>query len=218
MTPNTTTIKSPDFSDLVVGVLELQGDFAEHTAMLQRCGVGHVTGVRQASDLKCPLDALVLPGGESTTISKLLVQQEMMPLVKELANDGMPMFGTCAGCILLASTIRHRPEQPRIAAMRIDVDRNAYGRQINSFEAHVDPVEKQLAAGGPLRVVHIRAPAIVKVEEGVEVLASYKEQPILVRDGSCLACTFHPELTRDIRVHSLFLSIVSKHKLSRASN
>lgn len=207
-----------NFSDLVIGVLELQGDFAEHTAMLQQCGVGRVAGIRQADDLKGPLDALVFPGGESTTMSKLLVEQEMMPLVQKLAKDGMPMFGTCAGCILLASNIRHRPEQPRIAAMRIDVDRNAYGRQINSFEAHVDPTEKQLATGGPMRIVHIRAPAIVGVGEGVEILASYNEQPILVRDGSCLACTFHPELTKDTRVHNLFLAMVSKKKQWHNSN
>lgn len=218
ITPDTTDLQALNYSDLSIGVLELQGDFAEHTAMLRQCGVGHVVGIRQASDLQRPLDALVLPGGESTTMSKLLVEQEMMPLVRKLAEEGMPMFGTCAGCILLASTILHRPEQPRIAAMRIDVNRNAYGRQINSFEAYIDPIEKQLAAGGPLRVVLIRAPVIVKVEEGVEVLASHNGQPLLVRDGTCLACTFHPELTRDKRIHTLFLSIVSKHKQSRISN
>lgn len=206
-----------DVSKLTVGVLELQGDFAEHTAMLRRCGTGKVVGIRQVEDLKQPLDALVLPGGESTTMSKLLVEQDMMSVMQQLAKDGLPMFGTCAGCILLATTIYQRPEQPRIGAMRITVDRNAYGRQINSFEAHVDPIAKDLLKGTPLRVVHIRAPAIVNVENGVEVLASHDNQPILVRDGFCLACTFHPEITSDTRVHAFFLDMAARHKAERES-
>lgn len=202
--------REPDFSSLTIGVLELQGDFAEHTAMLRRCGAGRVVGVRQAGDLS-KLDALVFPGGESTTISKLLVEQDMMERIKCMAESGLPMFGTCAGCILLAGKIRQRPEQPRVGVMNIEVDRNAYGAQIDSFEALVSPKCAELASGGALRVVHIRAPAIVDVGKAVDVLATYKNTPILVRQGPLLACTFHPELTDDIRIHSLFLRLVCEY-------
>lgn len=206
-----TVQSNQEFSELVIGVLELQGDFAEHTAMLRRCGVGRVIGVRQPDQLT-GLDALILPGGESTTISKLLMEQNMMNKVHKLAQTGLPMFGTCAGCILLAKDIRQRPQQPRIGAIDIAVDRNAYGAQIDSFEAFVAPSCKTLSEGAPLRVVHIRAPVIAQVGDGVSVLASYGEKPILVQKGSILACTFHPELTNDTRVHTLFLRIVANQK------
>lgn len=205
-----------DFSNLTIGVLELQGDFAEHTAMLRRCGAGRVVGIRQAVDM-ANLDAIVFPGGESTAISKLLVEQDMMPDIQSHVTAGLPMFGTCAGCILLAKDIVQRPEQPRIGAMNIKVDRNAYGSQIDSFEAFVSSKCPELSSGDALRVVHIRAPAIIDVADTVEVLASYNDTPILVREGSILACTFHPELTTDTRIHTLFLDMVTKYKSSRAS-
>lgn len=198
--------------NLVIGVLELQGDFAEHTAMLRQCGAGTVVGIRQPDDL-VGLDAVVIPGGESTTISKLLVEQHMLSALQSLAaTHNLPIFGTCAGCILLASRIRQRDDQPRIGALDVTIDRNAYGSQIDSFEAFVEPACKALADGKPLRVVHIRAPAIKSVGKGVEVLASYKDSPILVRQGNLLGCTFHPELTDDLRIHSLFLRMVADHK------
>lgn len=206
-----------EFSILTVGVLELQGDFAEHTAMLRRCGVGKVVGVRQTENLK-DIDALVIPGGESTTISKLLEEQNMMKPIQKLAQEGLPMFGTCAGCILLAREIRQRPNQPRIGAMDIAVDRNAYGSQIDSFEAHVSPSCPELQDGGSLRVVHIRAPIIAHVSEPVSVLASYDERPILVQQKSLLACTFHPELTTDIRIHLLFLRLVNERKSKKSTS
>lgn len=205
-----------EFSTLSVGVLELQGDFAEHTAMLRRCGVGKVVGVRQAEDLK-DIDALVIPGGESTTISKLLVEQDMMKPIQKLAQDGLPMFGTCAGCILLANEIRQRPNQPRIGVMEIAVDRNAYGSQIDSFEAHVSASCPELQDGGPLRVVHIRAPIIAQVSESICILASYDKKPILVQQKFLLACTFHPELTTDQRIHLLFLRLVNDCKSKKNS-
>lgn len=201
------------FKDLCIGVLELQGDFAEHTDMLRRCGAGKVVGIRLAQDLH-DLDALVIPGGESTVISKLLVEQDMMDKVKALARDGLPMFGTCAGCIMLASDIQQRPEQPRIGALNVTVDRNAYGSQIDSFETMVKSSYKAFVDGPPLRVVHIRAPAIVKMGDDVDILAKHHDRPILVRQGGLLACTFHPELTNDARVHQLFLEMVLERKQS----
>lgn len=201
-----------DFTTLTIGVLELQGDFAEHSAMLKRCGVGKIVGIRQVEDLD-GIDGLVFPGGESTTIAKLLERQDMLQPIQNLAHDGMPMFGTCAGCILLASEIRNRPKQPGIRAMDIVVDRNAYGAQIDSFETFVESPLGMDMKGEPLRVVQIRAPMITKVKSSdVKVLASYNNNPILVQQGNKLACTFHPELTKDMRVHRLFLRIVQEQK------
>lgn len=205
------TASKSSFEDICVGVLELQGDFAEHTAMLRRCGAGNVVGIRSAQDLN-GIDALVIPGGESTVISKLLVEQDMMRKVKQMAEEGLPMFGTCAGCILLASDIQQRPEQPRVGALDISVDRNAYGSQIDSFETSVKSNYKTFADGPPLRVVLIRAPAIATTGPGVDVLASHNGRPVLVRQRGLLACTFHPELTDDVRVHRLFLEMVREGK------
>lgn len=199
------------FENLTIGVLELQGDFAEHTDMLHRCGVGRVVGIRQATDLH-DLDALVIPGGESTVMGKLLVTQDMMEKVKALANTGLPVFGTCAGCILLASEIEQYPTQPRIGCLNVLVNRNAYGTQVDSFETSVKSPYEAFADGPALRVVHIRAPTIINVGDGVEVLAHYKDKPILVRQGGLLGCTFHPELTDDKRVHQLFLEMVLERK------
>jgi pyridoxal 5'-phosphate synthase pdxT subunit len=202
------------FAGLHVGVLELHGDFAEHSAMLLQCGVGKVVSVRQLSHLTDDLDALVLPGGESTVMGKLLCDLGMMDKVRSLAGAGLPMFGTCAGCILLAADLPHYPDQPRIGAMNIAVDRNAYGSQIDSFETLVQPTanNRTFTDKKPLRVVHIRAPAIAKVGEGVQVLAEHGGRPILVRQGNLLACTFHPELTTDIRVHRMFLELSAQHQ------
>lgn len=193
---------------VTIGVLELQGDFAEHTAMLRGTGCVKVRGVRLLEHLE-GLDGLVLPGGESTVISKLLVELGMMERVKELARQGLPIFGTCAGCILLAKEIEQRPEQPRIGVLDVSVDRNFYGSQIHSSQAMITRVHGSLA-GQPLRVVLIRAPGIVKIGAKVEVLAVHNDMPILVRQGSLLAATFHPELTKDARVHRLFLDIVTE--------
>lgn len=206
-------MKPSPFSNLTIGVLELQGDFAEHTAMLRRCGAGKVVGVRLPSHLN-NLDALIIPGGESTVMSKLLVELDMIKTVQALAKSGLPMFGTCAGCIMLASKILQRPEQPRISAMDISVDRNAYGSQIDSFETFVKSDFDAFSEGGALRAVHIRAPAITDVGEGVEVLARCRDRPVIVRQNNILACTFHPEITEDTRVHQLFLEMVQQRKQS----
>lgn len=209
---------SATYSGVTIGVLELQGDFAEHTAMLRACGVGRVVGIRQPTDLDgCPVDGLVIPGGESTTMAKLLVEQDMLPAIQALGRDkALPMFGTCAGCILLAREIRQRPQQPRIGVLDVAVDRNAYGAQIDSFEAHIDfNGDGDKGTDEPLRVVHIRAPIIAEVLSGkVEVIARYNEHPILVKQGNVMACTFHPELTTDTRVHKMFLDTVLSYKQS----
>jgi pyridoxal 5'-phosphate synthase pdxT subunit len=201
-----------DVAGLIVGVLELQGDFAEHTAMLRLCGVQAVVSVRQPKDLADNLDALVLPGGESTVIGKLLNDLAMLDGVRKLAAAGLPMFGTCAGCILLAKDLPEYPDQPRIGAMDISVKRNSYGRQIDSFETAVRAVSGIFSNGEPLRVVQIRAPSIERVGDGVVVLAEHAGKPILVRQGNLYGATFHPELTRDSRVHALFLETVRVRK------
>lgn len=213
----TETTSNNGFSALTIGVLELQGDFAEHTAMLRQCGVGKVIGIRQPTDLTDELDGIIFPGGESTVMSKLLVEQGMLNPIQNLSKqNGLPMFGTCAGCILLARDIRQRPDQPRIGVLGIAVDRNAYGAQIDSFETFINFQNFQHEDSkddSSLRVVHIRAPVIAEIlNDDVEVLAEYKGKPILVKQGGLLACTFHPELTKDTRVHRLFLRTAMEHR------
>lgn len=180
--------------------------------MLRRCGAGKVTGVRETHHLQ-HIDALVIPGGESTVISKLLVDLKLMqPIQKLVAENALPVFGTCAGCILLAAQIKQRNEQARIGVLDVVVDRNAYGSQIHSFEVHLRSNRLPFIDAPPLRAVHIRAPAIVHVGERVDVLATFNHTPVLVRQGNILACTFHPELTEDTRIHKLFLEMVAQHK------
>lgn len=201
-------------ADLCVGVLELHGDFAEHSSMLAACGVQKIVSLRQASHVTSELDAVVFPGGESTVMGKLLVELDMLKPIQQLASDGVPMFGTCAGCIVLASRLPGYEKQPRIGAMDVAVDRNAYGSQIDSFEASVRATDGVFEDGKPLRVVHIRAPAFVDVGPSAQVLAEHAGKPILVRQGQMLSCTFHPELTEDTRIHEYFLDMVCKHKAS----
>lgn len=172
-------------SELRVGVLELHGDFAEHTAMLHLCGATSTVPVRRLENLE-NLDALVLPGGESTVMGKLLNELGMLGKVQAMASEGLPMFGTCAGCILLARDLPQYPDQPRIGAMGISVDRNTYGRQIDSFQANVDVESDVFSDGRALSVVHIRAPGIMEKDADVEVLAQHDGRPILVRQGALL--------------------------------
>ncbi|KAK4538346.1 hypothetical protein CDCA_CDCA17G4371 [Cyanidium caldarium] len=199
---------------LRIGVLELQGDFYEHEAMLQRCGVQPV-GVRRLAHLlddrgEVLVDALVIPGGESTTIGMLLDELGMLEPVRQLVRPphALPVLGTCAGCILLAREVKSEPQLKRIGCMDIEVQRNAYGSQVDSFECHVR--SEQFADGEPLRAVHIRAPAITRLlqPESVRVLAAIEGRPVIVQQGNLLACTFHPELTTDTRVHQHFVAMV----------
>jgi 5'-phosphate synthase pdxT subunit len=187
-----------------VGVLALQGDFEAHSRALARVGAQPVLA-RSASDLD-GLDGLVIPGGESTTMLKLLNAEDMIrPLVE--FGQKRPIFGTCAGAILLASEVTH-PAQQSLGLVDLTVERNAYGRQIDSRVAQVtpEPAFAQRTKPGDLEAVFIRAPIIRRVGASAKVLAAYHGDPVLVEQGRHLLATFHPELASDSRVHELFLS------------
>jgi pyridoxal 5'-phosphate synthase pdxT subunit len=183
-----------------IGVLALQGAFAAHARLLADLGA-HPVEVRNPDDLS-GVDALVLPGGESTTVSMLLDSSGLLEPVGERLRDGMPVFGTCAGLILLAGTVVDgRPDQRSFGVLDIDVRRNAYGRQVDSFEAdlEVDGLEDEFHA------IFIRAPVVERAGDGVEVLARWADLPVLVRQGPVLAAAFHPELSGDARLHERFV-------------
>jgi len=185
-----------------VGVLALQGDVAEHASALTDCGA-HVVEVRSPGQL-AGLDGLVLPGGESTTISKLLELAGLFEPLAERLAEGMPAFGTCAGMILLAvGVVDGRPDQRSFGAIDIGVRRNAFGRQVRSFEASLDV--DGIGGGAPFDAVFIRAPVVERVGPGVEVLAGVDGRPVLCRQGPVLVSAFHPELSEDTRLHRLFL-------------
>jgi 5'-phosphate synthase pdxT subunit len=184
-----------------VGVLALQGASALHVEVLTRLGVD-AHEVRTAADLDA-VDALVVPGGESTTISRLLEVNDLFDPLRERLDSGMPALGTCAGMILLASAILDgRPDQRPLGAIDIDVRRNAFGRQIDSFEADL-PVA---GLEDPLHAVFIRAPLVERVGPGVEVLASVEGRAVCCRQGPVVVSSFHPELSGDPRLHQLFLA------------
>jgi pyridoxal 5'-phosphate synthase pdxT subunit len=183
-----------------IGVLALQGDFAAHAQALKDAGAEAIE-VRKPAEL-AGLDGLILPGGESTTFLKFLERDGFLESLQRFIAE-KPAFGTCAGCILLARSVTH-PPQPSLAALDISVERNAYGRQIDSA---IRTGETKLP-GGPLEMVYIRAPRIASVGHGVEVLAERDGFPVLVRQGQLLAATFHPELSSDRRVHQLFVDMV----------
>ena len=187
-----------------VGILALQGDFEAHAKALQRSGAEPVF-IRSAEELKS-IDGLVIPGGESTTMLKLLNFMDLKEPLLEFSGE-KPVFGTCAGAILLAQEVRN-PAQESLGLMDIDVDRNAYGRQIDSRVANIHPdADFQRRAGaGDVEAVFIRAPIIRRTGPDVRVLAQYEGDPVLVEQGRHLVATFHPELTQDSRVHKLFLS------------
>ncbi|HUP02746.1 MAG TPA: pyridoxal 5'-phosphate synthase glutaminase subunit PdxT [Bryobacteraceae bacterium] len=186
-----------------VGVLSLQGDFAAHGAALDRAGARPVY-VREAAQL-ADLDGLILPGGESSTMLKLLRYDDLFDAVSEFGRR-KPVFGTCAGAILLATHV-HSPEQESLGLMDFDIERNAYGRQLDSRVAQIEPEAEFTgrAGAGNLEAVFIRAPIIRNLGPKLNVLARYAGDPVLVEGGAHLAATFHPELTRDGRVHKLFL-------------
>lgn len=185
-----------------IGVLALQGDIPEHTRALLRCGCS-VVEVKAIGDLG-GLEGLILPGGESTTQGNLLVKFGLLEPIAEAARQGLAVWGTCAGMILMAKEIPGF-DQPHLALMDIVVRRNAFGRQIDSFEA---PVEIRGLEGGPFPAVFIRAPYIEKAGTGVEVLAEFEGKPVLVQEGRLLASAFHPEMTDDVRMHRYFLEMV----------
>ena len=184
-----------------VGVLALQGDVREHAAALVEVGA-HPVEVRTPEDLS-GLEALVLPGGESTTMSLLLESSGLFGPIAERLADGMPALGTCAGMILLAAeVVDGRPGQRSFGAVDVVVRRNAFGRQVDSFERSL---AVRGLAGGPLDAVFIRAPVVERAGPGVEVLAWVDDKPVLCRQGPVLAAAFHPELADDLRLHQLFV-------------
>jgi len=187
----------------VVGVLALQGAFAAHQLRLTELGVAH-RQVRTVTDLE-DIDALVMPGGESTTMSTLLSTTGLFDAIKARLTDGMPVFGTCAGMILLATDVLDgRPDQRSFGAIDLTVRRNGYGRQVDSFES--DLVVSGLGAGSaPFHGVFIRAPKVEAIGPAVEVLAEHDGVPVLARQGNVLVASFHPELTPDHRLHGLFV-------------
>lgn len=192
------------FSELIIGILALQGDYEAHAAMLQELGA-QTRFVRKPEQL-LEIDALVVPGGESSTFLKFLERDGFLEALRRFVHE-KPAFGTCAGAILLANEVQN-PSQTSLGAIDIAVARNAYGRQVDST---IRTAETKLE-GGPLEMVYIRAPKITRVGRDVEVLADRDGDPVLVRGGDIMVATFHPELTGDTRVHRAFLESVLRHK------
>ena len=184
------------------GVLALQGDFREHAQILAECGATPVL-VRTPDDLG-EVDCLVIPGGESTTIGRLARGHGLVEPIRERARKGVPVFGTCAGMITMASDVVGG--EPLLSLMDLRVVRNAYGRQLDSFEADVDV---RGLDGPPVRAVFIRAPVVASVGDGVEVLAEHDGHPVVCEQGELLVAAFHPELAGDARLHRRFLEKVS---------
>ena len=184
-----------------IGVLALQGAFREHIVMLQNCGA-QTMEVRKAEEL-AELDGLVIPGGESTTIGKLMTEWGLLKAIKKRAAAGMGIFGTCAGLILLAKEIEGS-EQPKLGLMDTVVKRNAYGRQRESFEAELSVAE---FGEKPMKAIFIRAPYITAAGKEVHVLAAVDGKIVIASQGKFLAAAFHPELTGDDRLHRYFLAM-----------
>ena len=194
-----------------IGVLALQGAFIEHVNVLRSLGVDALE-VRLPQELD-NLDGLIIPGGESTTVGKLAVTYGLVEPIRMMADAGKPVWGTCAGLILLARTVEGL-EQPLLGLMDLTVERNAFGRQVNSFEAEIsvpslDAVSERDQEGRPFHAIFIRAPLITAVGKGVEVLARLDEGGIVAaRQANLLVTAFHPELTTDARFHRYFLTMV----------
>lgn len=183
----------------VVGVLALQGAFAAHADILRRLGC-ETTEVRSVRDL-ARVSALVIPGGESSTMSQLIESAGLVSPIRERIEAEMPVFGTCAGMILLAEEILDgRGDQISFGALDVSVRRNAFGRQIDSFETEINTTE------GEFHAVFIRAPRIERIGEGVEVLGRLDDEPVWIRQRHVMASSFHPELTDDVRIHRRFVT------------
>jgi 5'-phosphate synthase pdxT subunit len=188
---------------LKIGVSGIQGDFREHKVMLEKLGVD-VKVVRKPEELD-EVDGLVIPGGESTTMIRIMKMVNLYEKLKQKIKEGFPVFGTCAGMILLSKEVVNFP-QDSLGVIDIKVERNAYGRQVDSFEEQIEVkgFEKTFNA------IFIRAPKVVDYGENVEVLATYMDSPVLLRQNNVLVASFHPELTEDTRIHEYFLNMVKK--------
>jgi 5'-phosphate synthase pdxT subunit len=186
-----------------VGVLALQGDFREHISVLRGLGAD-ITEVRLPDQLD-GLDGLVIPGGESTTIGKLATRFGLMEPLRQAISEGLPTYGTCAGLIFCAMGLSEG-EQPLLGVLDVVVQRNAFGRQNESFEVDLPVV----GLDDPFHAVFIRAPWVSKVGTGVEILASIDDHPVMVRQANILGTSFHPELTDDPRIHAVFLKMIEE--------
>ncbi len=196
----------------IVGVLALQGDFAEHVAALEAVGAGSVE-VRLPEQLG-GIDALIIPGGESTTIARLLDIYAMREPIRRCGLGGMPIWGTCAGAIMLANQPPDL-DRPSLGLMDIDVRRNAFGRQVDSFEADLNV---DAFGAPPFHAIFIRAPVIERAGGGVEVLASLDDGSIVAaREGRLMATSFHPELTGDVRFHALLANLAQTYRDERVA-
>ena len=194
-----------------VGVLALQGDVREHISSLIACGVSPIP-VRRSSEID-QIDALVLPGGESTTIAQLAESFGIFDQIKDRISAGMPVYGSCAGMILLANEILDAKEgQKSFGGLDITVRRNAFGRQVDSFESDI---EFNDGSKDPVHAVFIRAPWVERVGQAVQVLAAVDKHPVAVRSERLLATSFHPELTGDYRIHRYFIEEVARPALEK---
>ena len=189
---------------MAVGILALQGAFAEHAAVLDKLGVPHFE-IRQKRDLDQPMNGLIIPGGESTVMNKLLRELDLYDTLREQIQNGLPVFGTCAGLILLAKEAEGGKVQ--LGTMDIAARRNAYGRQLGSFA-----VTAEMKGVGEVPMVFIRAPYITAVSGTTEVLAEVEGKIVAAREGNQLVTAFHPELTADTRVHDYFLHMIAEAK------
>lgn len=186
-----------------IGVLALQGAVAEHIRSIELAGATGVS-IKRTEQL-ADIDGLIIPGGESTTIGKLMRKYGFIDAIREFSRQGNPVFGTCAGLIVLAERLEGA-EEPHLGLMDMTVARNAFGRQRESFETDLDVS----GIATPLRAVFIRAPLIKEVSDQVEILSEYQGEIVAARQGNLLACSFHPELTNDYRLHELFVQMTQE--------
>jgi len=191
-----------------IGVLALQGDVREHLEMLKKCGADTVQ-VKSPEDID-NIDGLIIPGGESTTIGRLIERNGLDTEIKKKFEEGMPIYGTCAGAILLSKKVIGQ-SQFKFGFLDAAVVRNAYGRQVDSFETEIE-----LDEIGKFKGVFIRAPVIQKVYNGAKIMGKFKDMPVMIRQGNLLITTFHPELTGDKRIHQYFVNM-AKQKSHRKS-
>lgn len=187
-----------------IGVLALQGDFAAHGRMLERIGCPW-RELRKPAQLD-DVSGLIIPGGESTTLLKLIASGDFEPAIRAFHAAGKPIFGTCAGVILLATEVTN-PQQHSFGLLDVTVERNSYGRQVDSFESRGEFRATDDAEPQSIEMVFIRAPRITRVGAGVSVIATHHDEPVLVRSGTLLGATFHPEMTADPTVHQMFAKL-----------
>jgi 5'-phosphate synthase pdxT subunit len=190
--------------NIIVGVLALQGDFREHINILKKMNIA-TREIRFPAQLD-RVDGFIIPGGESTTINNLLDKYDFKEKLKRFAKSGKPLFGTCAGLIILACGIAD--EEGQTGLIDIDIERNAYGRQIESFEQNISLNLNHKPGSNVFKSIFIRAPRIIRTGKNVKVLGSYNEEVVLAREKNILVCAFHPELTDDNRIHQYFITMI----------